>query len=109
MRKFNALETDRIIQAINNLAGARTENQAQVLIEILAELKKLNAAQSAPTNAPITLSDLIDSVTVKSILAIGDSTLYRIKKSKIVQTVRIGKRDYYSLTEINSIIPHYKK
>ena len=49
------------------------------------------------------ISDLIDNVDVKAILKISDSTLYRLRKDKLISTIRIGKRDYYSLAQIKKI------
>lgn len=49
------------------------------------------------------ISDLIDNVDVKEMLKISDSTLYRLRKDKLIATIRIGKRDYYSLTQIKKI------
>lgn len=55
------------------------------------------------------LDDLIDNLQVKTILNISTSTLYRIKKSEHITPIRIGKRNYYSRTEINKIIKHFMR
>ena len=77
----------------------------ELLKEILGELK--NSCTNHLDSKP--LDDLIDSVDVKSILKISDRTLHRIKQNNYIHTVRIGKRDYYSMAEIKSLIRLFMK
>ena len=53
--------------------------------------------------------NLIDNTDVKAILKITASTLYRIKRKKIITAIGIGKHDYYNLTEIQNLVKYYLK
>lgn len=81
----------------------------ELLKEILAELRDRRAGQVVVNKNLDFMEDLIDGVTVMSILLIGKSTLYRIKRSKSVNVVRIGKKDYYSKMEIQALVNKFMK
>ncbi len=102
------------MQSLNCTFGQQTatmenDDHFKTMIELLRDI--LVEVRKGKSNhvKPFDLADLIDGVHVKQILDIGKSTLYRLKQSKIVDTVRLGKRDYYSRIEIEKIIDHYKK
>ena len=97
----NEMEDASINKALNRLI----ELQEQILLQ----LRDGMGMRLSPISDPAFLEDLIDVVDVKSILNISDSTLYRIKKSNLVRSVRIGRRTYYSMTEIKRIAAHFMK
>lgn len=77
--------------------------------ELLARLASVQGFPLNNTKEEEELDDLIDNLEVKNILNISTSTLYRIKKSERITPIRIGKRNYYSKTEINKIIKHFMR
>lgn len=77
--------------------------------QILAQLKRCDSPPIGSKNDLTLLEDLMDTVDVKALLKISDSTMYRIKRSKLIQSVRIGRRDYYSMAEIKLIANYFMK
>lgn len=76
----------------------------EVQKEILVLLKNVHANHLCSTSKSELEQDLIDNVDVKSILKISDSTLYRLRRNKRINTLRIGGRHYYSIAEIKKAI-----
>lgn len=72
--------------------------------EILAQLVALNFARSDSVD-----ENWIDGVEVQRILKISESTLYRLKKNKILNPSRLGGKDYYNAAEINQSLRKYMK
>jgi len=95
------MENDRFIKVL--------ERFVEVQEEILLELRALRTSPLTAKPQPNLLQDLIDSVDVKEELKISKSTLYRIKTSNLITPIKIGKRDYYSLTEIKKIAAYFMK
>ncbi|MCY1529657.1 hypothetical protein D9M68_648160 [compost metagenome] len=77
--------------------------------KILEQLQNRPVPSYSVKNADEFLNDLIDRVDVKAQLQISDSTLFRISKHNLVNTIRIGKRVYYSKKEIQQIARYFMK
>ncbi len=80
----------------------------EIIIKLLEKILAKVDSKSVHTEE-VDLNDLIDGVEVKSILKFEKSTLYRLKVAKAFRTVRIGKRDYYFKSEIESHVRRFKK
>lgn len=96
--KSKTMENDHISKAM-----------LEVLREILAALRGGQAVPVVDQKSFDIMKDLIDGVTVKSILDIERSTLYRLKKSNGIRTIRIGKKDYYSKKEVEGLVNRFIK
>jgi hypothetical protein len=95
------MENDDILQALKQLVSLNAD--------ILTLLRKhYSQKQRDETGVPF-LEDLIDGTKVREILDIGESTLYRLKKRNLINTYRIGYRDYFSRTEIEKVAPFFMK
>ena len=81
----------------------------EVQEEILLQLKERSGVPLNPVSNSEQFSNLVDKVDVKSFLKISDSTLYRITKCHLLTTVRVGKRDYYNLSEIKKLALRFSK
>lgn len=81
----------------------------EVQEEILLQLKDRRGVPLNPVSNSEQFSNLVDKVDVKSFLKISDSTLYRITKSNLLTTVRVGRRDYYNLSEIKKLALRFSK
>ena len=68
--------------------------------QILWEIRHNHDLQLRAVYTPDLSDDLIDDVEIKAILKISDSTLYRLKRSKLINPIRIGRRDYYRKSDI---------
>lgn len=98
-----ALVNKSILMEINRLIKAicRSIELQEMMISKIDQVFDHLSAFSKNTEVP---NDLIDGVEVRSILNIGRSTLYRLKKSKEVQVKKkIGRREYYSRAELTSV------
>lgn len=89
------MELEHIIRALNRIERLQEA--------ILARLDAGSALQNPET------AKWIDSVQVKQILGISESTLYRIRKNKILLPQRIGGRDYFYLPDIFRVKDRYAK
>jgi hypothetical protein len=101
------MEHERIIQSLERIV----ELQEKILSQLMGQNAggQNEAANFADKNNSDFLQNLIDIVDVKALLKVSDSTLYRIKRSKMIVPVRIGKRDYYNLSEIKKIAGYFMK
>lgn len=95
------MEDKVLIQSINRMVELQEE--------ILVHIKKWDKHPTSTHDILDPREDLLDSTEVKAILKISDSTMYRIKRSQLFQSVRIGKRDYYNMREIKRIVQHFLK
>lgn len=51
----------------------------------------------------------LDALEVQKLLKISESTLYRLKKKKILVPARLGSRDYYLADEVRKAINRFMK
>ena len=91
------MEIDNLIKAINR----NSELQEKVLLK----LDNLCEMMSNHKNNIDLSQDLLDSVDIQSVLKVSKSTLYRLKRDKSINPTRIGKRNYYSISEIKKAMP----
>ena len=90
------MENNRTLKALHRIADI----QEKILEQLM---------QGRGDPVPDYMLNLIDNTDVKAMLKISDSTLYRIKRKRIISAIRIGKRDYYNLTEIQNLVKYYLK
>lgn len=95
------MEIERLINSLYGLVELQRE--------ILTELKAWNLNQPEARPHPTVMDNLVDSVDVKLMLKISNSTLYRLKKSRLIRTVRIGKQDYFNKADIKKIANNFMK
>lgn len=75
-----------------------------LLKEILAELKGIRAALNEHDMQPTPLEEeLLDNSDAKRMLKIGDKTLYRWRKEKLISSLIVGKKRYYLKAELIKI------
>ncbi len=76
------------------------EDLLRSVLEVLRELLKRLASQSAGTAAPAGGVRLLDSFDLQALLKISSKTLLRINKKKELVPARIAGRNYYLESDI---------
>lgn len=74
--------------------------------EILLRLDLITGGTSQATGVG---GEWLDSFEVQKLLKISESTLYRLKKKKILVPARLGSRDYYPAAEVRKAINRFMK
>jgi len=70
----------------------------RVQLEISADLKILLPVRNQEEDL------LLDNSDAKRMLKVGDSTLYRWRKQQLIETRRIGKKDYYLKVDLERML-----
>ncbi|MBE9601869.1 helix-turn-helix domain-containing protein [Pedobacter sp. MC2016-24] len=70
----------------------------RVQLEISADLKILLPVRNQEEDL------LLDNSDAKRMLKVGDSTLYRWRKLQLIESRRIGKKDYYLKVDLERML-----
>ncbi|RZK40931.1 MAG: DNA-binding protein [Pedobacter sp.] len=88
------------------LLQAIVELLKRILEELINRRVKVHDGEGEAADI---LENLIDGIEVANMLNISSKTVYRLKKSNQIRSVRIGKRDYYSKEDIRKLVRQYLK
>lgn len=91
----------------NQVAMLLLKQLQEIHLLLVNHFNKTPPIAQVPSAIPEQLHDLIDEWDVLQVLKISRSTMYRLKASSQLHTIKIGNKTYFSKSQIESLKNKY--